>query len=77
LYGNNFLLISNNLDLKEVNNLKNDFNIEIFNKNNYNFIKKNDFLVISYFLNFNLFLSNIVELYKIIILLNFINIIKH
>jgi len=77
LYGNNFLLISNNLDLKEVNNLKNDFNIEIFNKNNYNFIKKNDFLVISYFLNFNLFLSNIVELYKIITLLNFINIIKH
>ena len=76
LYGNNFLLVSNNLDMKEINNLKNEFNIEIFNKNNYNFYKKNDFLTISYFLNFNLFLSNVVEFYKIIILLNLINIFK-
>lgn len=75
LYGNNFLLISkNNIDIKEINNLKNDFNIELFYKNNFNFISNNDFSVISYFLNFNLFMTNVLEFYKILILLNLNNI---
>jgi len=72
LYGNNFLLICNNIDLKEINILKNDSNIDIIYKNNYNFSNNNEVLTISYFLNFNLFLNNIVEFYKIIILLNYI-----
>jgi len=76
LYGNNFLLISDNIDLKEINILKNDYNIDIIYKNNYSFVKDVNFLTISYFLNFNLFLNNIVEFYKIIILLNLFNIIK-
>jgi hypothetical protein len=75
LYGNNFLLISNNIDLKEINNLKNEFNIDIFYKNNFNFFLKNDFFIISYFLNFNLFINNVIEFYKIIILLNLIKLI--
>jgi len=74
LYGNNFLLVSNNFNSKEIINLKNEYNIDIFNKNNFNL--KNDFFIISYFLNFNLFINNIVEFYKIIILLNLIKIIK-
>lgn len=75
LYGNNFLLILNDvIDNKEINNLKNDFNIDIFYKNNFNFSSNNDYSVISYFLNFNLFMSNILELYKILILLNLNNI---
>lgn len=75
LYGNNFLLISkNNIDNKEINNLKNDFNIDIFYKNNFNFSLTNDYSIISYFLNFNLFMSNILEFYKILILLNLNNI---
>jgi len=70
------LLIFNNIDLKEINILKNDYNIDIIYKNNYSFVKDVNFLTISYFLNFNLFLNNIVEFYKIIILLNLFNIIK-
>lgn len=76
LYGNNFFLLSNNIDSKEINNLKNEFNIDLFYKNNFNFYNKYDFFIISYFLNFNMFINNIVELYKILILLNLINIIK-
>jgi len=70
-YGTNFLLISkNNIDNKEFINFKNEHNIDVFYKNNYNFLIKDDYFIISYFLNFNLFVLNILEFYKILILLN-------
>ena len=76
-YGNNFMLISkNSIENKDITNLKNDFNIELFFKNNYNLNYLNDFFLISYFFNFNLFLFNVVEFYKILILLNLVNIFK-
>lgn len=73
LYGNNFVLFNNKLlNNKDVIDYKNEYNIEIFFKNNNQFsiFDINNLLNISYFLNFNLFLSNIVEIYKILIILN-------
>jgi hypothetical protein len=72
-YGNNFLLLNNkNLSNKDLVDYKNDYNLDIFFKNNYNLHinQISDLKTISYFLNFNLFMSNIVEIYKILILLN-------
>ena len=80
LYGNNFLLFSDKyLNNKDLIDYKNDYNLDIFLKNNYNFLNSdiNDFLNISYFLNFNLFISNIVDIYKILIILNLNNINKN
>jgi hypothetical protein len=79
LYGNNFLLLNNkSLNNKDLIDYKNDHNLDIFLKNNYNFLNSNmiDMFVISYFLNFNLFISNIVDIYKILIILNLNNLCK-
>lgn len=79
LYGNNFLLISNKyLSNKDLADYKNDYNLDIFFKNNYNFLDPNviDSQVISYFFNFNLFFVNIIEIYKILVILNLNNILK-
>jgi hypothetical protein len=80
LYGNNFLLINKNyLSNKDLIDYKNDYNLDIFFKNNYNFSSYNiiDLSTITYFLNFNLFMSNIVEIYKILIILKLNNIYKN
>lgn len=80
LYGNNFLLLNNKyLNNKDVTDYKNDYNLDIFFKNNYNFLNSNliDLINITYFLNFNLFMLNIVDVYKILILLNLNNTIKN
>lgn len=80
LYGNNFLLFSNKpLNNKKLIDYKNEYNFDIFLKNNYNFLSLNliDLSTISYFLNFNLFISNTVDIYKILILLNLNNIFKN
>lgn len=80
LYGNNFLLMSNKfLNNKDLIDYKNDYNLDIFLKNNYSFLSSDidGMSVISYFLNFNLFMSNIVDIYKILIILNINNICKN
>jgi hypothetical protein len=80
LYGNNFLLFSNKfLNNKNLADYKNEYNLDIFLKNNYNFSESNliDLSTISYFLNFNLFISNMVDIYKILILLNLNNLYKN
>lgn len=79
LYGNNFLLLNKkNLNNKDIVDYKNDYNLDIFLKNN-NFF--NPYIMnlsnISYFLNFNLFVSNISDIYKILILLNINHILKN
>lgn len=79
LYGNNFLILNKKLlNQKDFNDYKNDFNLEIFLKNNF-FISGNNNLndpIISYYLNFNLYVLNILEIYKIIIILNLNNILN-
>ena len=79
IYGNNFILLKQQiLNNKDFTNFKNDYNLDIFLKNNNLFSDKyNDVQNISYFLNFNMFLFNIVDFYKILILLNLNNVIKN
>jgi hypothetical protein len=80
LYGNNFLLINNKyLNNKDLIDYKNDYNLDIFLKNNYIFLNSDiiGVCVISYFLNFNLFMSNMVDIYKILIILNLNNTCKN
>ncbi len=79
LYGNNFLLLNKkNLNNKDIVDYKNDYNLDIFLKNN-NFFNPHimNLSNISYFLNFNLFVSNISDIYKILILLNINHILKN
>lgn len=80
LYGNNFLLLNKKtFNNKDWVDYKNEYNLDIFLKNNVNDLKNNvnDLSDISYFLNFNLFISNIVDIYKILIILNLNNIYKN
>jgi len=68
-YGNNLLLFSNkNIEDKDLILIKNDYNLDLFFKNNFDFLENK--FDITYFLNFNLFFLNIIEIYKILILLN-------
>jgi hypothetical protein len=75
LYGNNFLIFSNkNIENKDLMNLKNDYNLDLYFKNQINL---DNLFYINYFFNFNLFISNILEFYKILSLLNFNNLNKN
>jgi len=70
LYGNNLFLLKNCfISNKDLIDYKNEYDLDIFLKNNFNFVDLN-LPNISYFLNFNMFLLNIIDIYKILILLN-------